>query len=371
MMSLHRIIVKVGTSSLTHENGRINLRFIDKLCAVLTDLHNTGIDVILVSSGAIGVGKNRIGLDNFSRHRPLSLSEKQAMAAVGQGILLHIYEKSFFEYGQLSAQMLLTREDVRRRSRYLTARATLLELLRLGVIPVINENDSIANDEIKIGDNDNLASLVGVLCDADLIVLLTDIDGLYTDNPKLTKDAKRIPVVKTITDEILNAAGAALSDVGTGGMKTKLEAARVATNAGIPMIIASGEDPGILYKVIAGEPVGTYFEAAHRTLHARKSWILYGSEPGGTVIVDEGACKALYSGASLLPSGIVAVEGDFGRDTVIDVSDRSGKVLGRGISHYSAREIDTVKGEKTRSLAEKYRWFIEDEVIHRDNFGLL
>ena len=363
-----RIVVKVGTSSLTHENGRINLRFVDKLSAVLTDLKNEGCEVILVTSGAIGVGKYRLNLQN----KQLSISEKQAMAAIGQGLLLHIYEKSFMEYGQLSAQLLLTREDIKIRKRFLNARNTILELLKLGVVPIVNENDSVANDEIKFGDNDTLAALVAVLCDADLSILLTDIDGLYTGNPHINPNAKKIDVVEKITDEIEDMAGAALSNVGTGGMRTKIEAAKISTNAGIPMIIASGENPAILYELLEGKYIGTYFKATHRPLHARKSWILYGSEEEGVICVDQGAKKALKErGKSLLPSGIVAVQGEFERGAIVGVADAEGHIFAKGISNYSSLFINRIKGLKSNCIYQKYLDYNEEEIVHRDNFGLL
>lgn len=363
-----RIVVKVGTSSLTHQNGRINLRFVDKLSAILTDLKNQGNELILVTSGAIGVGKYRLNLQD----KQLSISEKQAMAAIGQGLLLHIYEKSFMEYGQLSAQLLLTREDIKIRKRFLNARNTILELLKLGVIPIVNENDSVANDEIKFGDNDTLAALVAVLCDADFIILLTDIDGLYTGNPHVDKTAQKIDVVERITDDIEDMAGAALSNVGTGGMRTKIDAAKISTNAGIPMVIASGENPNNLYEILEGNPVGTYFKATHRPIHARKSWILYGSEEDGIIYVDDGAKKALKErGTSLLPSGITQISGEFERGAIVGIADHSGAIFAKGISNYSSIFINRVKGLKSNCIYEKYLDYNEEEIIHRDNLGLL
>ena len=363
-----RIVVKIGTSSLTHKKGRINLRFIDKLSAVLTDLKNEGFEIILVTSGAIGVGKYRLNLQD----KHLSISEKQAMAAIGQGLLLHIYEKSFMEYGQLTAQLLLTREDIKIRKRFLNARNTILELLKLGVIPIVNENDSVANDEIKFGDNDTLAALVAVLCDADLTILLTDIDGLYTGNPHLDKNAKKIDVVEKITVDIEDMAGSALSNVGTGGMHTKIEAAKISTNAGIPMIIASGKNPNILYDMVAGQSVGTLFKATHRPIHARKSWILYGSEEEGVIYVDEGAKKALREhGTSLLPSGIINVSGEFERGAIVAVADIGGNVFAKGISNYSSMFINRIKGLKSNCIYNKYLDYNEEEIIHRDNLGIL
>ncbi len=368
MKTNKRIVVKVGTSSLTHENGQINLRIIEKLCAVLTDLKNSGNEIILVTSGAIGVGKCRLNLQD----KHLTISEKQAMAAIGQGMLLHIYEKAFLEYGQISAQLLLTREDIKNRKRFLNARNTILELLKLGVIPVINENDSVANEEIKFGDNDTLAALIAVLSDAELVILLTDIDGLYTDNPMISSNAEKIQYVEEITPEIEQMAGTALTNVGTGGMHTKIEAAKISTNAGIPLVITSGKDLSALYDIAEDKQVGTYFKATHHPIHARKSWILYGSDQEGYLSVDDGAKYALKrNGTSLLPSGIVSVVGDFERGSIVAVCDLEGKVFAKGITNYSSNFIERIKGQKSAEIAKKFLDYTEDEIIHRDNFGLL
>lgn len=368
MKKYKKIVVKVGTSSLTHDNGCINLRFIDRLCATLTDLKNSGHDIILVTSGAIGVGKNRL---QFSKTK-LSINEKQAMAAIGQGILLHIYEKSFLEYGQISAQLLLTRDDLNDRKRFLTARNTIIELLRLGVVPIINENDSIATDEIKFGDNDTLASLVSVLTESDLTILLTDVDGLYEGNPQLCSCTKKIDVVYQINSDIYDMAGGSLSNVGTGGMKTKIDAASISTNAGIPLVIALGQKPEILYDIVEGKTVGTLFEAKPNILHARKSWILYGSKSDGKLVVDMGAENVLKNqGKSLLPSGILKIEGNFERGSMVEVMNENGKIFAKGITNYSSDMLEKMKGRKTADLAACFNFFNEDEVIHRDNLGLL
>lgn len=368
MRDKKRIVVKVGTSSVTHKNGKINLRFIDKLCTALTDLKNEGNDVILVTSGAVGIGKYRLNLQD----KQLTISEKQAMAAIGQGMLLHIYEKNFLEYGQISAQLLLTREDIKIRRRFLNARNTILELLKLGVIPIVNENDSVANDEIKFGDNDTLAALVSVLVDADTVILFTDIDGLYTGNPFVDSSARKISVVEKITSEVEKMAGSTISKVGTGGMRTKIDAAKIATNAGIEMIIASRDDVKLLHEIVYGAPLGTTFKATHRPLHARKSWILYGSESEGVICVDDGAKSALQEkGRSLLPSGIIDVRGEFDRGAIVTIADGQGNPFAKGISNYSSIFISRIKGMKSGVIQEKYLDYNEEEVIHRDNLGLL
>ena len=258
MSANKRIVVKVGTSSVTHSNGTINLKFIDKLCAALTDLKNEGNDVILVTSGAVGVGKYRMNLLD----KQLTISEKQAMAAIGQGLLLHIYEKNFLEYGQMSAQLLLTREDIKIRRRFLNARNTLLELLKLGVIPIVNENDSVANDEIQFGDNDTLSAIVASLIGADLLILLSDIDGLYTDDPRSNPDAKFISLVPEISQKYLNMGKETSgSSVGTGGMSAKLAAARIATDSGADMVIANGDQVDVIMDIMSGKEKGTLFLA--------------------------------------------------------------------------------------------------------------
>ena len=237
-----KIVVKVGTSTLTHKNGKLNLEQIERLVRQLSDLRNQGKDVVLVSSGAIGAGMGKLNLEQ----RPKTIPEKQAVAAVGQGILLHIYEKMFSEYGQATAQLLLTKADLEHRQRFLNGRNTLLTLLKFGVIPIVNENDTVAFEEIKFGDNDTLAALVGTLIDADLILLLTDIDGFYDGDPRKNKNAKRISVVETINEEIEGLAGNVGSKFGSGGMITKITAARIAVNAGIPLMIGHGAEDNIL-----------------------------------------------------------------------------------------------------------------------------
>ena len=250
-----KIVVKVGTSTLTHKNGKLNLEQIEKLVRQLSDLRNQGKDVVLVSSGAIGAGMGKLNLEE----RPKTIPEKQAVAAVGQGILLHIYEKIFSEYGQATAQLLLTKADLEHRQRFLNARNTLLTLLRLGVIPIVNENDSVATEEIVYGDNDSLSAIVARLVKADALIILSDIDGLFDDNPNENPDARLIPVIREINDEIRSLCGAAGTDRGTGGMVTKIHAAEIATGANIPTVIMNGEAPQDIYKLIDGHSIGTIF----------------------------------------------------------------------------------------------------------------
>lgn len=363
-----KIVVKVGTSTLTHKNGKLNLEQIERLVRQLSDLRNQGKDVVLVSSGAIGAGMGKLNLEQ----RPKTIPEKQAVAAVGQGILLHIYEKIFSEYGQATAQLLLTKADLEHRQRFLNARNTLLTLLNLGVIPIVNENDTVAFEEIKFGDNDTLAALVGTLIDADLVILLTDIDGFYSGDPRKNKNAQRISVVETINEEIEGLAGNVGSKFGSGGMITKITAARIAVNAGIPLMIGHGAADNIIRKLTSGEDVGTLFLPIEMKPHLRKCWIAFGSHVGGRIMVDDGAREALlHKGKSLLPSGIVAVEGDFSAGAVVQIVDSQGREFARGITNYGWLELNKIKGQKSKDICPILGYKDYDEVIHRDNLSLL
>ena len=363
-----KIVVKVGTSTLTHKNGKLNLEQIEKLVRQLSDLRNQGKDVVLVSSGAIGAGMGKLNLEE----RPKTIPEKQAVAAVGQGILLHIYEKIFAEYGQATAQLLLTKADLEHRQRFLNARNTLLTLLRLGVIPIVNENDTVAFEEIKFGDYDTLAALVGTLIDADLVILLTDIDGFYDGDPRKSKDAKRISVVETIDERVESLAGSVGSKFGSGGMATKITAAGIAVNAGIPLMIAHGAETHIIRRLTGGEDVGTLFLPIEMKPHLRKKWIAFGSHVEGRIIVDDGAKNALvHKGKSLLPSGITAVEGNFSAGDVVGIADSSGREFARGITHYGTQELNRIKGQKSSDICPILGYKDFDEVIHRDNLSLI
>lgn len=251
-----RIVVKVGTSTLTHSTGLLNLKRIEKIVRQLADIHNQGIEVVLVTSGAIGAGMGKLGL----KTRPKTMPEKQAAAAVGQGTLIHMYEKFFSEYGKIIAQILLTKEDIVDEERYSNARNTFSQLLSQGVIPIVNENDAVVTDEIKVGDNDTLSALVTSLIEADLLIILSDIDGLYDSNPRTNPNAKIIYNVAKITDEIKDSAEGAGSDLGTGGMATKIKAAEIVIAANASMIIAEGSEPDIINDILAGREVGTLFQ---------------------------------------------------------------------------------------------------------------
>ena len=363
-----RIVVKVGTSSLTYANGKLNLPQIDLLARQLTDLYNQGKEVVLVSSGAIATGMGRLGLEE----KPKDIPKKQALAAVGQGVLLHIYEKMFAEYGQIVAQLLLTKADLDNHVRFLNARNTLLALLKMGIIPIINENDTVSIDEIRIGDNDTLAATVGVLIEADLVILLSDIKGLYDSDPHKNPQAHLLEVVEKIDEQIENIAGTAGSNLGTGGMITKISAAKIANNAGIPMVIAHGAEENILAKIVKGENVGTLFLANDVKPHLRKCWITFGCKINGSLIVDDGAKNALISnGKSLLSSGIKAVEGNFSKGAVVSICDENRREFARGMVNYSSKELEIIKGAKSKEINDLLGYKDYDEVIHRDNLGLL
>lgn len=365
---IKRLVIKVGTSTLTHAGGKLNVRRIEQLVSAMVDIHNQDVECVLVSSGAIGIGRSRLNRKRYTH----SLSEKQALAAIGQGLLMHIYEKKFSEYGTMVAQVLLVKDDMSNRTRFLNARNTISELLGFGIIPIINENDTVSIDEIRFGDNDTLAALVAVLIDADMVILLTDIDGFYTDNPKENPNAERLSVICDITDEIEEMAGTAGSDVGTGGMKTKVEAAKIATSAGIPLVIASGDDPYVIHDILNGRSVGTMFSTFACHLPSRKSWIVYGSAACGSITIDDGAVRALVErGKSLLPSGIISVVGAFEKGDVVDITDQSGKVVAKGITNYAAEDVEKIKGMHTSQLSKVINGGIYDVVIHRDNMGLV
>src|SRR2546429_891390 len=300
---VRRLVVKVGTSLIAEPGTGPDP---DRIAALATEIAGAreGREAVLVSSGAIATGMARLALPA----RPRSIPEKQAAAAVGQSALMWHYEAAFKRHGIPVGQVLLTAQDIGDRARYLNARNTLLALLRFGVLPIVNENDTVAVEEIKVGDNDNLSALVASLVDADLLVLLTDVDGLYTDDPTVNARARKLETVEAVTDEIARLARDRTGGVSVGGMVTKLQAARKAAAAGVPMIIASGRAPGVLRRILAGEPVGTYFAPKAARLTARKRWIAFAVPPQGKLTVDAGALQALTQhGKSLLPSGIIEV----------------------------------------------------------------
>ncbi len=364
-----RIVVKVGSSTITHANGKCDFSRIDKLARELSDWQNQGKEMILVTSGAVAVGVDRLGLPG----KPKTIPGKQAAAAVGQGILMHTYEKIFAEYGQVVAQVLLTRMETIDRHRYTNARNTFMELLRQRVIPIVNENDVVALDELKIGDNDNMSALVASIVDADLVIILSDVDGLYTANPQTHPDAKLVSRVEEITPEIEASAGGAGSSVGTGGMFTKIQAAKNATTSGINLVIASGSEKEAISRILEGEEVGTLFVSKENRLQFRKRWLAFGSRIMGRVIVDSGCEQAIKKagGCSILPVGIAAVEGDFEAGNTVSVVTAGGREIARGLSHYSSDELKKIAGCQTAEIEERLGHKAFDEVIHRDDLVIL
>lgn len=368
LKDVKRIVVKVGTSTLTHSTGLLNLNRIENLVRQLSDVHNRGIEVILVTSGAIGAGVGKLGL----KSKPKTIPEKQAAAAVGQGILLHMYEKLFSEYGKIVGQILLTRDDISHRMRFLNASNTFYALLEQGVIPIVNENDAIVVDEIKFGDNDTLSAMVASLVNADLLILLTDIDGLYDSNPKTNPNAKFISHVKEITDEIVASAEGAGSSLGTGGMITKINAGKIAISSGSSMIIVNGDGPNILNDILDGKDLGTFFEAQNRPLQARKHWMAFGIKPNGSIIVDPGAEKAIIEcHKSLLPKGILSVEGSFSEGEVVSILNSNKEEIAHGVTNYNSSDINTIKGIPSCCIEEKLGYKNYHVVIHANNMVTL
>ncbi len=364
----NRIVVKVGTSTLAYGPGRLNLLRMERLVREIVDLANQGKEVLLVSSGAIAAGLGRIG----SREKPASIPQKQAVAAIGQGMLMHVYEKIFSEYGKVTGQVLLTKENAVRYHQYIHSRNALLALLGMGVIPVINENDAVAVDEIRIGDNDSLSAMVATLVDADALILLSDIDGLYTANPQQHADAKIMDEVAEITPDIERIAGGSGSRMGTGGMITKIDAAKVAMSAGVTMVIAQGSQEGILHRILSGDPVGTLFPAKPSHLKLRKSWLAFGKQLDGDILVDEGCVHALKNqGSSILAAGVVDCEGDFAAGNTVRVLGPNKQEIARGIVNYNKVTLKRILGRQTKEFSDLIQGEIHEEVIHRDNMVLM
>ena len=362
-----RIVVKVGTSTLTHPSGGQNLHRIEQLVRELIDEANQGKEILLVSSGAIAAGMNTLGL----KERPAGIPARQALAAIGQGALLHIYEKFFHEHGRTMAQVLLTKENAARHHQYMNSRNALLALLGMNVIPVINENDAVAVDEIKIGDNDNLSAVVAALVDADALIILSDIDGVYTANPRTDASARLIFEISEITPEIERIAGGAGSAQGTGGMQTKIEAAKIAQNAGVTMVIAQGNADGVIRGILRGQEIGTLFPAREAHLKTRKSWLAFGKRLMGDLSVDDGCVAAMRHGASLLAVGVTGVYGDFAAGETVRILGPTGQEIARGIAAYNAADVARLMGHQTTDFQELITDAAHEEIIHRDNLVLM
>lgn len=364
-----RIVIKVGTSTITYANGKRNFSQIDRLAREISDLQNQGKEMILVTSGAVAVGVDRMGLPG----KPKTIPGKQAAAAVGQGVLMHTYEKFFADYGQIVAQVLITKTEAIERHRYTNTRNTFMELMRQRVIPIVNENDVVALDELKIGDNDNMSALVAGIVDADLVIILSDVDGLYTANPQTHPDAVIVPEVAEITPEIEASAGGVGSARGTGGMATKIQAAKAATSSGIHLVIASGTEKNAITRVLQGEELGTLFVSRENRLQFRKRWLAFGAKIAGSIVVDDGCAKAIRKagGCSILPAGVFAVQGEFLPGSTVSVIDKDAHELARGLVHYSSAELEQIKGCNSGEIANILGHKNFDEVIHRDDLVIL
>ncbi len=361
-----RIIVKVGSNVLTERDG-LNLRAVRAISRQICGLIDGGRQVLLVTSGAMAAGLRKIGL----AARPESVPQRQAVAAVGQAGLIMEYENAFERYGLKVAQVLLTSDGISNRKRYLNARNTLNTLLDWQVIPIINENDTVAVESIEFGDNDNLAAITALLMDADLLVNLTDIDGLYTRDPRVYPDASLIPEVSVFKKDLEAYAGCIAGPLGKGGMLSKIRAARKVTAAGIAMIIANGCQENILQTIFSGRTTGTFFFPRKQRMTSRKSWIGYSVRPEGTVIIDAGAAHAvLKRGKSLLPSGVVRVEGTFDVGAPVRFSGPDGTPLGMGLVNYSSSDLARIRGLKSGDIPKRLGHKTFDEVIHRNNLTI-
>ena len=362
-----RIVVKVGSGVLTRA-GTLRPGVVTRLAGEVAALLDAGRQPVVVSSGAIALGSRILGWDHPGR----SIPEKQAAAAVGQISLSELWRKRLRRHGREAAQVLLTRSGLVERERFLNARHTLLELLRLGVVPVVNENDTVATEEIRFGDNDNLSATVVNLVGADLLVILTDVDGLYAEPPRSKRPAGApLDVVDAITPEIERAAAGSASAFGRGGMITKLEAVRSAAASGAATVLANGRRPGTLARVVAGEPEGTLFRAGSR-IGSRKHWLAFTAKPRGRLLLDAGAVRAVRErGRSLLPAGIVSVEGRFGIGDAVSCTDDRGVEFARGLAAYAAEDVRRIKGLATSQIGRVLGYSNGDEVIHRDDLVLL
>jgi len=367
----HRIVVKLGTSLLTGGSDHLDENVMSGLVAQVAQLHQQGLELLVVSSGAITAGRYKLGLNKRLKGIPF----KQIFSSVGQSRLMLTYEQLFSRHNITVAQALLTKADLSDRAGYLNARNTLLALMELRVLCVVNENDVVAMDEIqeaKFGDNDNLSAMVANLIDADLLLLLTDTAGLYTADPRRDPDAQLIPRVEKIDSKIEKLATDTVGSLGVGGMMTKIEAAKLATASGITVIIADGKEPDIIVKLAAGEAIGTCFWPLTDKLESRKRWMVSGLSTRGGLVVDSGAARALRKqNRSLLATGIKKIEGEFQRGDVVTIYDHKGAILGCGISNYSTTDIGTIKGAHSKKIAALLGYDYGSEVVHRNNLVVL
>ncbi|MFV9504968.1 MAG: glutamate 5-kinase [Oscillochloridaceae bacterium umkhey_bin13] len=366
-----RIVVKLGTSVLTAGSDRLNRPYMVGLARQVATLREQGCQLVLVSSGAVAAGRERLHAQPGQRARA-NVPLRQMFAAVGQSRLMHLYEQLFELYGLQVAQALLTRDDLRDRRRYLNARNTLQLCLERGIVPIVNENDAVVTAEIRVGDNDNLSALVAGLVDADLLLILTDIPGLYSADPRSDPNARLLTEVPAIDETIWAMAGGAGTVRGTGGMRTKIQAADLATRAGISVVITAGAEPDVLLRVANGEALGTRFPAAASRLDARKRWILAETARQSRLVVDGGAVRALsHEGRSLLPAGVAAVEGDFDRGQTVRIYTTDGREVARGLTQYRSADVRAIRGLRSNQIAETLGYDYGPEIVHRDDMVVL
>jgi len=364
---MKRVVVKIGSNILTNGEG-LDTRRIHSIAKDISGIMDLGYEVVVVSSGAIAAGMKKLGL----KEKPRDVKLKQASAAIGQSSLMWAYEKSFSDFNKKVAQVLLTKDDFSDRRRYINSKNTLTTLLSFHVIPIINENDTVATDEIKFGDNDHLASLVAGLIEAERLIILSDVEGVYTEDPKTHPGARLVECIEEITPELEERAKGPGSIVGTGGMYSKLLAARKALDYGINVHIVSGRKEGLLYSLMKGKHHGTLIKSKAGRLSSRKGWIAYSSRAKGSVTIDDGALRALIEGGkSLLPSGIISVEGDFDIGDAVYCLDAKKNRIAKGLTNYSFSEIEKIRGKKTSEIERILGYKYSDEVIHRDNLVLL
>lgn len=365
LSKVKRVVIKVGSSLLTHSSKKtIQTGFLNHLAFQIKILQQKNIQCVVVTSGAIAAGFYKLGL----KERPKEITKLQALAAIGQSHLMHFYETTFKRKGLNVAQLLLTWDDLSNRNRYSNAHHTLIELFKYKIIPVINENDTVAVEEIKFGNNDSLGVLVTHLCESDLLIVLTDTNGLYDDDPRLNPKAKLIGEVTKLDETIEKKAANTQSLVGTGGMQTKIQAAKQMMQSGVPMIIANGKGKNNLIKIFNFENVGTFFHPRGSKMNRRKRWLSWGVKISGEIRVDEGAQKAIIErDKSLLPGGIVSISGDWSAGEVVKLVGPLNQEIARGIVNYSSMDLELIKGLKTSDIEQKLGYKSSDEVIHRDN----
>ncbi len=368
LVNAKRIVIKIGSSIITDEKNIIDDIFLNHLAEQVYKLKKKNKEIIIVSSGAVAAGMMVLKM----KEKPKGISEKQALAAFGQGYLIAKYNDVFSKYNMFVAQVLLTSEDIANRKRYLNAKNTLENLISKGIIPIINENDTVATNEIKLGDNDNLSAEVACLLDADLLVILSDVEGFYDKDPQQFKDANIIDTVTDVNKYLKKVTSKTGTAVGTGGIFTKLQAAKKVMIMGIPCVLAKGKQQNIITKILKGERIGTFFVPLKKRISHKKYFIAFNVKPKGKIFIDDGAAEALLKkGKSLLPSGILGATGNFDIGDVVEVEDKKKNVIARGLVNYSHVELDKIKGKKSSEIEKILGYKYEDEVIHRNNMVLL